>query len=68
MSPPGKYLLGATLATVVITLALPFTPLAPFFGFTPLALKTYAYLSLIVIAYFAVAEWVKTVFYRRVRL
>ncbi len=67
-SPPGKYLLLATLATVAVTVTLPFTPIAPFFGFAPLSLKTYAYLFLIVIAYFAVAEVVKTIFYRRVRL
>lgn len=67
-SPPGKYLLIATLTTVTATILLPFTPLASFFGFSPLSLKIYLYLGLIVIAYFAMAEAIKTVFYRRVRM
>ncbi len=38
-SKPGKYLLGATLARVAVTLIIPLTPLARLLGFQPLPLS-----------------------------
>jgi len=66
-SRPGKYLLIATLSIVCITLILPFTPLGPVFGFSPLSFTTYLLLMLIVAFYIVTAEITKTIFYRKVK-
>ncbi len=66
-SLPGKYLLIATLTIAVLTIVLPFTPLATLFGFTPLSFTTYLLLLLIVIFYIAAAEITKHIFYRKVK-
>jgi Mg2+-importing ATPase len=67
-SKPGKYLLMATLTVVGLTLLLPISPLAPIFGFVPLSLKTYGLLLVVVVLYISTAEFVKTIFYKRVKL
>lgn len=67
-SPPGKYLLIATAATVAVTIFIPFSPVAELFGFYPPTAQTYGWLFLIVITYVITAEIIKTIFYRRVRL
>jgi Mg2+-importing ATPase len=66
-SKPGKYLLIATLSIAVLTLILPFTPLGNIFGFSPLSLMTYLYLSVIVVIYIFAAEITKRIFYKRVK-
>ena len=66
-SKPGKYLLMATLSIVVVTLVLPFTPLADIFGFSPLPISFLWSIGVIVLFYVAAAEIVKTVFYQKVK-
>jgi Mg2+-importing ATPase len=66
-SRPGKYLLIATLSIVVITLILPFTPLAGIFGFSPLPLSFLLLIGLIILFYIITAEIVKKIFYKKVK-
>jgi P-type Mg2+ transporter len=66
-SAPGKYLLIATLSIVVVTLILPYTPLAGLFGFTPLPASFLLSIGLIVLVYIIAAEITKTIFYRKVK-
>jgi len=63
-SRPGTHLMLATLGVVVATLVLPFLPVAPLLGMTPLPLSFLALLGLIVVMYIASAELAKRVFYR----
>jgi Mg2+-importing ATPase len=66
-SRPGKYLLMATLSIVVVTLILPFTPLAEIFGFSPLPISFLLLIGIIVLFYIITAEMAKTVFYKKVK-
>ncbi len=66
-SVPGRYLLGATLLIVGLTIIFPMTPLASFFNFQPLPLEFLLILGLIMILYISTAEVAKKIFYRRVR-
>jgi len=66
-SAPGKYLLMATLSICTITMILPYTPLAPVFGFCALPLSFLLYIGLIIVLYIFTAEMVKKVFYKRVK-
>jgi len=63
-SRPGTRLMLATLGVVVAALVLPFLPVAPLLGMTPLPLLFLALLGLIVMMYIASAELAKRVFYR----
>ncbi|MFE1744855.1 magnesium-translocating P-type ATPase [Coleofasciculus sp. H7-2] len=65
-SKPGKYLLMATIATAVITLLIPYTPLAGLLGFQPLPIAFLFVLAAIVGLYILCAENVKRVFYQHV--
>ncbi len=67
-SRPAKYLLIATLLTVLVTVALPFTPLGGIFGFRGLPISLLLLIALIVVLYIVSAEVVKTVFYKKVRI
>jgi Mg2+-importing ATPase len=67
-SRPGKYLLIATLSIVVITLILPFTPLAELFGFSSLPISFYILIGIIILLYIISAEIVKKIFYKMVKL
>jgi Mg2+-importing ATPase len=67
-SRPGKYLLVATLLTVVVTLALPFTPLGEVFGFSRLPISFLLFIAIIVVLYIVTAEIAKTIFYQKVKL
>jgi Mg2+-importing ATPase len=49
---------------VAATLVLPFLPVAPWLGLTPLPLSFLALLALIAVIYIASAELAKRVFYR----
>jgi Mg2+-importing ATPase len=64
-SRPGNQLLVATLAVVLATLVLPFTPLGGIFGLVPLPLSFLLILGLIMIFYIFTAEVVKKLFYQR---
>jgi len=66
-SPPGKYLLRATLLIVGVTIAIPYTPLAGPLGFGSLAPSFLLVIGLIVILYIIAAELVKRSFYGRVK-
>jgi Mg2+-importing ATPase len=68
LSRPGKYLVAATLAIVAVTLALPYTPIAPLIGFHPLQLHLVGLLSCIVALYISTAEIAKHIFYRVVKI
>jgi Mg2+-importing ATPase len=67
-SRPSQYLLLATLLTVVATVALPYTPLGPLFGFARVPLSFLLLIALIVALYVVATEMVKAVFYRTVKL
>jgi len=65
-SKPGKYLLMATIAIVIVTLLLPYTPIAGLLGFQPLPIAFLLVLAAIVGLYILSAETVKRVFYQHV--
>jgi Mg2+-importing ATPase len=67
-SRPAKYLLIATLLTVVVTVALPFTPLGEIFEFRGLPISLLVLIAIIVLLYIVSAEVVKTVFYKKVKI
>ncbi len=67
-SRPGNLLVVATLTTVAITLALPYTPLAPLLGFEPLPLTLLGLLGVIVLLYIAAAETAKRIFYHLLKV
>lgn len=64
---PGKYLLAATLATIGVTMIIPWTPLATLLGFQLLPLNFVLVLGAIVLFYVTAAENVKRVFYSHVK-
>ncbi len=66
-SRPGRYLFIATLSIVVVTLILPFTPLAEIFGLSPLPIAFLLIIGMIIMFYVITAEIAKTVFYKQVR-
>ncbi len=66
-SKPGKYLLGATIAIVIIALILPYTPLAIPLSFQPLPIEFLLVLAAIVGLYILCAELVKKIFYQHVQ-
>ena len=55
-SRPAKYLLIATLATVAVTVALPYTPLGPLFGFSRVPLSFLLFIAMIVVLYIIVGR------------
>ena len=63
-SRPGTHLLLATFGVVAATLVLPFLPVAPWLGLTPLPPSFLALLAVIAVIYIAFAELAKRVFYR----
>ncbi|WP_411728256.1 magnesium-translocating P-type ATPase [Methyloglobulus sp.] len=67
-SRPGNYLVMATISIVAITIALPYTSIAPLIGFEPLPLYLMGLLGGIVVLYIASAELAKHVFYRLVKM
>ncbi len=64
-SQPSRLMLLVTLLVGLVTLALPYSPLANILGFKPLAIQTLGMIAGIVILYFISAELVKRWFYRR---
>ena len=67
-SRPGNSLLLATLSIVVITVIVPFTPLAAILGFCRMPIVFLLCIGFIVGLYVVAAELVKRVFYKKVRL
>ncbi len=65
---PGKWLSLATFAVVIITLILPYSPIAGLAGFQPLPPALIGQLAVIVLLYIMTAELVKHAFYRRIKL
>jgi P-type Mg2+ transporter len=67
-SRPGKFLQISTFSIVILTLILPYTPLAGIFGFTLLPIPFLMFIGLIILMYIFTAEIVKKAFYKRVKL
>lgn len=63
-SKPSPGLVISVSLVAGIALLLPFSPLAPFLGFVPLPLSLVATILLLTLAYLAVAQGVKSLFYR----
>jgi len=66
-SKPSKAMVMMTSAVVIVTIALPYSPLGPLFGFVPLPLYYLALILGIVVLYFGAAELTKRWFYRQVQ-
>jgi P-type Mg2+ transporter len=66
-SPPGRYLVMATVLIVAVVIALPLTPVAGLLGFVPMPLSFYGWMLLIVAAYIGSAEAAKRWFYKRLQ-
>lgn len=64
-SRPGWQLRAATGAIAVVTVALPYTPLAPLLGLVPLPLAVFAAMGVVVLLYIGSAEVIKRAFYHR---
>ncbi|MDR1992702.1 MAG: magnesium-translocating P-type ATPase [Nitrososphaerota archaeon] len=64
-SKPSKYLLLSGVAIIAFALLLPLSPLGVIFGFVAPPPLFYAVLALLMVAYLAVAEMVKSWFYKR---
>ena len=64
-SKPSVYLLWTTVAVVIATLILPFTPLAQLLGLRPVPVAFLLMLAAIVATYIAAAEVAKRLFYHR---
>jgi hypothetical protein len=58
--------LVATLLVIFVTLALPYASIATLLGFAPVPLPVLLIIAGIVVAYVALAEWLKTTFYRKI--
>jgi Mg2+-importing ATPase len=65
-SRPGKYLLIATMAVVMVALIFPFTPLAEIFGFVTLPISFLLILGIIIVLYILTAELAKKIFYQKI--
>ena len=64
-SHPNRWLVLTSLGVVVTAMGLPFTPLAPYLGFTPLPLAFFGLLTVLLVAYLAMVEGGKQWFYKR---
>lgn len=66
-SKPSPYLFWTTIATAVVTILLPYTPLAALLGFQPLPIEFLLVLAAILGLYILSAENVKRIFYQHVK-
>ncbi len=64
-SHPHRWLIGTSLAVVLVAMLLPFTALAPYLGFTPLPLSFFGLLAALLLLYLLMVEGAKQWFYRR---
>ena len=65
-SRPGRFLIGMTLGAVGLAVLLPMLPIGRWFGFVPPPPLFYAYLVAATLAYLALVEVVKVLFYRTI--
>jgi Mg2+-importing ATPase len=65
-SIPGKYLFIATIAVVIATLILPFTPVGKIFDFVSLPMSFMMILGIIMALYIFTAELTKKIFYKKI--
>jgi P-type Mg2+ transporter len=64
-SRPSPYLWGSVLLVIAATLLLPFTPIAPYLGFTTIPAQFYLFILLVIIFYMAFVEIAKKIFIKR---
>lgn len=64
-SHPNRWLVFTSLSVVLVAMALPFTPLAPYLGFSPLPISFFGLLTGLLIAYLLAVEGGKQWFYKR---
>jgi P-type Mg2+ transporter len=64
-SRPSRALIATTAACIAIAVALPFSPFAAFFGFTPLPTVFFVAVLVMIAVYLGLVEAGKAVFYRR---
>ena len=64
-SRPHLWLVVTSLGAVALAMGLPFTPLAPYLGFTPLPASFFGLLTLLLLVYLAMVQGAKQWFYRR---
>lgn len=64
-SSPAPLLVYSSIAAMALTIALIYSPLAPLFAFDQLAVPILAAIGLILLAYFALAEFAKKRFYEK---
>jgi Mg2+-importing ATPase len=64
-SHPNRWLVLTSLSVVATAMLLPFTPLAPYLGFTPLPLSFFGLLTALLISYLVMVEGGKQWFYKR---
>ncbi|NMM14748.1 MAG: magnesium-translocating P-type ATPase [Rhodoferax sp.] len=64
-SHPNRWLVLTSLGVVLTAMLLPFTPLAPYLGFTPLPLSFFGLLTVLLISYLVMVEGGKQWFYKR---
>ncbi|HEX6532059.1 MAG TPA: magnesium-translocating P-type ATPase [Nitrospira sp.] len=62
-SPPSSFLVASTGAVIILTISLPFLPIASPFGLTPLPLSFVMVLGVILAGYVLAAEMAKSYFY-----
>jgi Mg2+-importing ATPase len=63
-SKPSKYLVIFTVATILLVILIPYTPLGEIFGFVGVPLTYLLVIGLIVLLYISIAEIVKSRFYK----
>jgi len=64
-SHPNRWLMLTSVGVVIGAMLLPFSPLAPYLGFTPLPLSFFGLLVALLISYLVMVEGGKRWFYRR---
>jgi Mg2+-importing ATPase len=64
-SRPNRWLVLTSVAVLAVALALPFSPLAPLLGFTPLPAVYFAWLAALLLTYLLAVEGAKQWFYKR---
>jgi len=67
-SRPSRYLLGATILTMLVTIYLPYSPFAGLFGFEPFSFVFFAAMIGMVVLYGITAEIAKKIFYKYVKM
>ena len=65
-SRPGRLLTWSALAIALLTLAIPYLPVAALFGFVPLPAEILLLIILITVLYILISEWTKHGIYRRI--